>query len=71
MKKQMKKDGLELEVELSGLLDATCDTQTKMVKMSALNHLMSTHVLQHAQQIECLYDRVRNSNILDSLYKCG
>ncbi|KAM0047698.1 hypothetical protein Hdeb2414_s0008g00266231 [Helianthus debilis subsp. tardiflorus] len=28
-----------------------------MVEMSALNHLMSTHVLQQAQQIEYLYDQ--------------
>ncbi|XP_022031904.1 uncharacterized protein LOC110932963 [Helianthus annuus] len=44
-------------VELSSLLDAACDTETKMVEMSALNHLMSTHVLQQAQQIEYLYDQ--------------
>ncbi|GMH04230.1 hypothetical protein Nepgr_006069 [Nepenthes gracilis] len=28
-----------------------------MVEMSALNHLMSTHILQQAQQIELLYDQ--------------
>ncbi|WOL06255.1 hypothetical protein Cni_G14987 [Canna indica] len=46
-----------LQVELSSLLDAVQETETKMVEMSALNHLMSTHVLQQAQQIEHLYDQ--------------
>ncbi|XP_051143100.1 syntaxin-81 [Andrographis paniculata] len=46
-----------LQVELSSMLDAVQDTETKMVEMSALNHLMSTHVLQQAQQIEYLYDQ--------------
>lgn len=46
-----------LQVELTGLLDAVQQTETKMVEMSALNHLMSTHVLQQAQQIEYLYDQ--------------
>ncbi|GMI87205.1 ORTHOLOG OF YEAST UFE1 (UNKNOWN FUNCTION-ESSENTIAL 1) [Hibiscus trionum] len=46
-----------LQVELSSLLDAAQQTETKMVEMSALNHLMSTHVLQQAQQIEHLYDQ--------------
>ncbi|XP_044462651.1 syntaxin-81-like [Mangifera indica] len=46
-----------LQVELSSLLDAVQQTETKMVEMSALNHLMSTHVLQQAQQIELLYDQ--------------
>ncbi|XP_044480176.1 syntaxin-81-like isoform X1 [Mangifera indica] len=46
-----------LQVELSSLLDAVQQTETKMVEMSALNHLMSTHVLQQAQQIEVLYDQ--------------
>ncbi|GFY83577.1 syntaxin of plants 81 [Actinidia rufa] len=45
------------EVELTSLLDAVQETETKMVEMSALNHLMSTHVLQQAQQIELLYDQ--------------
>lgn len=49
-----------MQVELSSLLDAVQQTETKMVEMSALNHLMSTHVLQQAQQIELLYERVRN-----------
>ncbi|GKE09709.1 hypothetical protein Tco_1413260 [Tanacetum coccineum] len=44
-------------VELSSLLDAARDTETKMLGMSALNHLMSTHVLQQAQQIEYLSDQ--------------
>lgn len=40
------------------MLDAVQETETKMVEMSALNHLMSTHVLQQAQQIEYLYEQV-------------
>lgn len=47
-----------LQVELTSLLDAVQETETKMVEMSALNHLMSTHVLQQAQQIEHLYEQV-------------
>lgn len=47
-------------MELTSLLDAVQETETKMVEMSALNHLMSTHVLQQAQQIEHLYEQVRN-----------
>ncbi|KAE8695573.1 Syntaxin-81 [Hibiscus syriacus] len=47
-----------LQVELSSLLDAAQQTETKMVEMSALNHLMSSHVLQQAQQIEHLYDQL-------------
>lgn len=46
-----------LQVELTGLLDAVQETETKMVEMSALNHLVSTHVLQQAQQIEVLYEQ--------------
>ncbi|CAN7083398.1 unnamed protein product [Brassica oleracea var. botrytis] len=46
-----------LQVELSNLLDGARQTETKMVEMSALNHLMATHVLQQAQQIEVLYDQ--------------
>ncbi|KAL8462943.1 hypothetical protein ACS0TY_033814 [Phlomoides rotata] len=47
-----------MQVELGNMLDAVQETETKMVEMSALNHLMSTHVLQQAQQIEYLYDQV-------------
>ena len=54
-------------MELSGLLDAVQETETKMVEMSALNHLMSTHVLHQAQQIEVLYEQVRYDIILSSL----
>lgn len=46
-----------LQVELTNLLDAVQETETKMVEVSALNHLMSTHVLQQAQQIELLYEQ--------------
>lgn len=48
-----------MQVELSSLLDAVQETETQMVEMSALNHLMSTHILQQAQQIELLYEQVR------------
>ncbi|KAK4353985.1 hypothetical protein RND71_026179 [Anisodus tanguticus] len=46
-----------MQVELNSLLDYVQETETKMVEMSALNHLMSTHVLQQAQQIELLYEQ--------------
>lgn len=46
-----------LQVELTNLLDAVHGTETRMVELSALNHLMSTHVLQQAQQIELLYEQ--------------
>ncbi|KAG9445568.1 hypothetical protein H6P81_011696 [Aristolochia fimbriata] len=46
-----------LQVELTSLLDAVQETETKMVEVSALNHLMSTHILQQAQQIEYLYEQ--------------
>ncbi|KAK4750182.1 hypothetical protein SAY87_027631 [Trapa incisa] len=46
-----------LQVELTSLLDSVQETETKMVEMSALNHLMSTHVLHQAQQIEHLYEQ--------------
>ncbi|KAG6763733.1 hypothetical protein POTOM_031172 [Populus tomentosa] len=46
-----------LKVELTSLLEAVQETETKMLEMSALNHLMSTHVLQQAQQIELLYEQ--------------
>ncbi|KAG2685524.1 hypothetical protein I3760_10G129100 [Carya illinoinensis] len=46
-----------LQVELSSLLDVVHETETKMVELSALNHLMSTHVLQQSQQIELLYNQ--------------
>ncbi|XP_022863512.1 syntaxin-81-like [Olea europaea var. sylvestris] len=45
-----------LQVELASMLDAVQETETKMVEMSALNHLMSTNVLQQAQQMEFLYE---------------
>ena len=49
----------DLQVELTSLLEAVQETETKMVEMSALNHLMATHVLHQAQQIEQLYDQVQ------------
>uniref|UniRef100_A0A6N2M6W8 Uncharacterized protein n=1 Tax=Salix viminalis TaxID=40686 RepID=A0A6N2M6W8_SALVM len=45
-------------VEVTSHLEAVQQTETKMVEMSALNHLISTHVLQQAQQIELLYEQV-------------
>ncbi|KAJ4979384.1 hypothetical protein NE237_010164 [Protea cynaroides] len=40
-----------LQVELASLLDGVQETETKMVEMSALNHLIATHVLQQTKQI--------------------
>lgn len=57
-----------LQAELSSLLDAVQETETKMVEMSALNHLMSTHVLQQAQQIELLYEQVSGCVLLLALH---
>ncbi|KAG0448363.1 hypothetical protein HPP92_027856 [Vanilla planifolia] len=56
-RKRHKAPSKSPEVELTNLLDAVQETETKMVEMSALNHLMSTHVLQQAQQIELLYNQ--------------
>lgn len=58
-----------MQVELTNLLDAVQQTETKMVEMSALNHLMSTHVLQQAQQIEQLYDQVTRYMICWSIHR--
>lgn len=46
------------QVELSSLLDAVQEAETKTVEISVLSHLMSTHVLQQAEQIEHLYEQV-------------
>ncbi|KAF2296206.1 hypothetical protein GH714_036719 [Hevea brasiliensis] len=54
---EQERDSTEHEVELTSLLDSVQQTETKMVEMSALNHLMSTHVLKQAQQIELLYEQ--------------
>ncbi|KAI5059687.1 hypothetical protein GOP47_0026006 [Adiantum capillus-veneris] len=58
----LKQDLLEeethaLQVELTNLLDTAQETERKMIEMSALNHLFSTHVLHQAQQIEKLYQQ--------------
>jgi syntaxin 18 len=37
------------------MMDAVQETERRMLEMSALNHLFSTHVLHQAQQIELLY----------------
>ncbi|CAA7398501.1 unnamed protein product [Spirodela intermedia] len=57
IQEQLDNETRTLQLELSTLLDAVQETETKMVEMSALNHLMSTHVLQQAQQIEHLYEQ--------------
>ncbi|KAJ7559189.1 hypothetical protein O6H91_04G073400 [Diphasiastrum complanatum] len=44
-----------LQAELINLMDTVQETERKMLEMSALNHLFSSHVLQQAQQIEVLY----------------
>ncbi|KAH9329173.1 hypothetical protein KI387_001281, partial [Taxus chinensis] len=46
-----------LQVELTNLLDTVQETERKVVEMSALSHLFSTHVLHQAQQIEHLYQQ--------------
>lgn len=58
LKLRLSSSLLDRQVELTSMLDAVQETETKMVEMSALNHLMSTHVLQQAQQIEQLYEQV-------------
>lgn len=58
MQKQLLDDETRtLQLELASMLDAVQVTETKMVEISALNHLMSTHILQQAQQIEYLYEQ--------------
>eukprot|EP00246_Nothoceros_aenigmaticus_P017984 TRINITY_DN9203_c0_g1_i2.p1 TRINITY_DN9203_c0_g1~~TRINITY_DN9203_c0_g1_i2.p1 ORF type:complete len:162 (+),score=19.84 TRINITY_DN9203_c0_g1_i2:244-729(+) len=46
-----------LQIELTSLMDSVQETEKKMIEMSALNHLFSTHVLRQAQQIEQLYQQ--------------
>jgi syntaxin 18 len=43
------------QIELTNMMDAVQETERRMLEMSALNHLFSTHVLHQAQQIELLY----------------
>ncbi|XP_078445108.1 syntaxin of plants 81 [Wolffia australiana] len=57
VQEQLDDETRALQVELSTLLDAVQETETRMVEMSALNHLMSTHVLKQTQQIEYLYEQ--------------
>lgn len=47
-----------MQIELTNLIDTVQETERKMLEMSALNHLFSTHVLHQAQQIERLYEQV-------------
>ncbi|KAH9766756.1 Syntaxin-81 [Citrus sinensis] len=58
-----------LQVELTSLLDTVQQTETKMVEVSALNHLMSTHILHQARQIEHLYEQPQSH--LQSLLCCS
>jgi len=44
--------------ELTEMMAMTQETERKMIELSALNYLFSTHVLRQAQQIETLYMRV-------------
>lgn len=46
-----------LQAELTGLLDSAQDTERKVLEMSALSHMLSTHVLEQSQQIELLYNQ--------------
>ncbi|GAB2211146.1 hypothetical protein Droror1_Dr00016438 [Drosera rotundifolia] len=46
-----------LQVEYTSLLDAVQETETKVLEISALNHMLSTNVLQQAQTIELLYEQ--------------
>jgi syntaxin 18 len=51
----MDEETQALQVELTNMMDAVQETERRMLEMSALNHLFSTHVLHQAQQIELLY----------------
>jgi len=44
-----------LQQELTEMMAMTQETERKMIEISALNYLFSTHVLRQAQQIETLY----------------
>lgn len=46
-----------LQQELTEMMAMTQETERKMIELSALNYLFSTHVLRQAQQIETLYMR--------------
>ncbi|KAL3688506.1 hypothetical protein R1sor_014815 [Riccia sorocarpa] len=54
---QLDDETRALQVELSNLMDTVQETERKMLEVSALNHLFSTHVLHQAQQIELLYQQ--------------
>lgn len=51
----MDEETRALQIELTNMMDAVQETERRMLEMSALNHLFSTHVLHQAQQIELLY----------------
>lgn len=44
-----------LQQELTEMMNMTQETERKMIELSALNYLFSTHVLRQAQQIESIY----------------
>lgn len=57
IQQQLDEETQALQVELINVIDTVQETERKMLEMSALNHVFSTHVLRQAQQIECLYEQ--------------
>eukprot|EP00850_Spirogloea_muscicola_P017687 SM000154S01422 [mRNA] locus=s154:270731:272748:- [translate_table: standard] len=53
----LQEDTRALQVELSSLMDSAREAESKMLEMSALSHLFSTHIVQQAHQIEQLYQQ--------------
>lgn len=53
----MDQESDALQQELTEMMAMTQETERKMIEISALNYLFSTHVLRQAQQIETLYTR--------------
>ncbi|GBG79540.1 hypothetical protein CBR_g29687 [Chara braunii] len=63
---EAERDDIEHQAELSSLADSVKETESKLLEVSALGHLFSTHVLQQAQQIERLYkDAVEATHNVD------
>ena len=46
--------------ELESMADSVKEAEGKILEMSALNHLFSTHIQEQAQQLERLYEQVGN-----------
>jgi len=44
--------------ELESMADGVKEAERKILEMSALNHLFSTHIVEQAQQLEHLYNQV-------------